>query len=73
MHKLFEQRKNKKYSCEYMAKLLGISKTYYWQIENCKRRITYNMALEISKIFKLKPDDIFYDDTMEKIESKKTQ
>ncbi len=45
-----------------VADMLKISKTYYWQIENGKRRLTYELAKKISKIFNLKPDDIFYED-----------
>jgi putative transcriptional regulator len=45
-----------------MAKMLGISKPYYWQIENKKRRLYYSLAKKIASIFKLKPDDIFYEE-----------
>ena len=43
-----------------MAKELNISKTYYWQLEHNQRRLSYEMALKIAKIFGKKPDDIFY-------------
>ena len=43
-----------------MADILKISKTYYWQLENNKRRMSYEMAVKIADIFKLKPDDLFY-------------
>ena len=49
-------------SYEDMAKKLGISKSYYWQIEHKNRRLYYNMAKKIAKIFNLKPDDIFFED-----------
>ncbi|MFI3307947.1 MAG: helix-turn-helix transcriptional regulator [Mycoplasmatota bacterium] len=45
-----------------MGKKLNISKTFYWQIENKKRRLSYDMAKKIATIFNLKPDDIFYND-----------
>ena len=45
-----------------MADKLGISKTFYWQIENGKRNLSYDMAIRISKVLKSKPDKIFYDD-----------
>ncbi len=45
-----------------MADKLKISKSYYCQIENGKRNLSYKMAIEISKIFNLKPDDLFYQD-----------
>lgn len=45
-----------------MADKLGISKTFYWQIENGQRNLNYEMAIRISKVLKSKPDKIFYDD-----------
>ncbi len=62
MEKLKELRIKNNYSYEKMAKLLNISKPYYWQIENKKRRLSYSLAKKIANIFKLKPDDIFYDE-----------
>ena len=62
MKKLAELRKNNKYSYQYMANILGISKPFYWQIENDKRRLTYDMAIKIADIFKTTPDEIFYED-----------
>jgi transcriptional regulator with XRE-family HTH domain len=45
-----------------MAKLVKISKTYYWQIENNKRRIFYKQAIMIATyVFNLKPDELFYE------------
>ena len=49
-------------SNQQMADKLGISKTFYWQIENGKRNLSYEMAIRISKVLKSKPDKIFYDD-----------
>ena len=49
-----------------MANLLNISKTYYWQLEHDQRRLSYEMALKIAKIFDKKPDDIFYQEYFEK-------
>lgn len=59
--KLQNLRKEKNMSYEYVAKKVGICKAYYWQIENGNRRVYYDLALKIAKVFKLKPDDIFYD------------
>ncbi len=59
--KLFVERKKRDLSCEDMGKILGISTTYYWQIENNKRRLFYNDAIRIARIFHLKPDDLFYE------------
>lgn len=67
MHKKLKQlRLKNKYTTKMMAEKLGISKPFYSQIENQNRRLSYEMAIKISKIFGLKPDDIFYSD-MKKI------
>ena len=60
MNKLKELRKLHNYTIKDMAKMLNISTAYYWQIENNKRNLNYKMAIDIAKIFNLKPDDIFY-------------
>ena len=57
---LIKLRKKNKISSTEMARKLGISKTFYWQIEHGERRLSYEMALKIANIFNLKPDDIFY-------------
>ena len=66
MRKLRNMRINNNYTYEDMANLLNISKAYYWQIENKKRRLTYVLAIKISSVFNLKPDDIFYEDFITK-------
>lgn len=43
-----------------MASMLGISPSYYSQIENKKRRLYYEIAIKIAVIFNKKPDDIFF-------------
>ena len=62
MEKLKQIRKKNKITHREMAKYLKISKTYYWQIENKRRRLSYDMAVKISNIFKTTPDKIFYED-----------
>lgn len=62
MQKLKELRKANKLTHQMMANELNISKPFYWQIENNKRRLSYNMAVKIATILKTKPDDIFYDE-----------
>lgn len=47
-----------------MAEMLHISPAFYSQIENKKRRLSYEMAFLIASIFSLKPDDIFYDSSI---------
>lgn len=60
--KLKEIREENHLSHEAMSKALNISKTFYWQIENGKRGLTYEMAKKIATIFGLKPDDLFYNE-----------
>ena len=64
MEKLKNLRKNKGYTCAQMAELLNVCTAFYWQIENNKRGLYYSMAKKIAAIFGLKPDDIFFDDSM---------
>ncbi len=54
-------RQKNNMSCAEVAKNIGICKAYYWQIENGNRRLYYDLALKIAKIYNKKPDDIFYD------------
>lgn len=43
-----------------MADKLGITASFYSQIENKKRRLFYDMAVRIANIFNKRPDEIFY-------------
>ncbi len=61
MDYLKKLREKKGLSYEEMASKIGISKSYYWQLEHNNRRLYYDMAKKIANIFGLKPDDIFYD------------
>ena len=67
--KLRELRVKNKYTSQQMADKLGISKSFYSQIETGSRRLTYNMAVKISSILKRNPDFIFFDDEMNKIKN----
>lgn len=69
MSKLSDLRKASNYSYQQMANKLNISKTFYWQIEHEQRRLSYDMALKIAKIFKLKPDEVFYEDFKKKLDA----
>lgn len=60
MKYLKQLRNDANYTHQNMADNLNISKTYYWQIENKKRRLSYQMAFDIANIFGKKPDEIFY-------------
>ena len=45
-----------------LAKCLGVSKQYIWDIENGRRELSYKLAYKISVILKTTPDKIFLDD-----------
>jgi putative transcriptional regulator len=62
MEKLKNLRLKNGYTYQDMADILNISKSFYWQIENSKRTLSYIMAIKIGKVFHKMPDDIFYDD-----------
>ncbi len=62
--KLVDLRNEYEYSYQDMADKLGISKCYYWQLEHKKRRLYYEMAKRIAKIFDRRPDEIFYEDIL---------
>lgn len=67
MKGLKEIRSSNNLTYQFMADALGISKTYYWQIENNTRKLSYEMAIKIASIFKTTPDKIFYEDYIKKI------
>ncbi len=60
MEKLKEVRKEKGISIYEMAEKLGITASFYSQIENKKRRLFYDTAIKIADIFNMKPDELFY-------------
>ncbi|MDD2489636.1 MAG: helix-turn-helix transcriptional regulator [Bacilli bacterium] len=62
MSSLKQLRLSAGYTHQDMANKLNISKTFYWQIESKKRRLSYQMAINIAYIFGKKPDEIFYRD-----------
>lgn len=42
-----------------VADQIGITKPYYWQIENGKRGLSYDLAVKIAAVFNKTPDEIF--------------
>ncbi len=60
--KLKAMRYKNQYTAKQMSEMLGISKPFYCQIENRTRRLSYDMAVRIAEIFKVRPDYIFYKD-----------
>lgn len=67
MKKLRELRLKNKFTNQIMADTLDISKPYYWQLEHDQKRLTYDMAIKIANIFRLKPDDLFYEEFNKRI------
>lgn len=64
--KLCLKRKERGLTHKEMANILKISKSYYCQIENGNRTLSYELAYNISKILNFKPDEIFYEDYKQK-------
>lgn len=60
MDKLKKIRLQYNYSIYDMANFLKITGAYYSQLENKKRRLYYDLAVKISAIFNMLPDDLFY-------------
>ena len=65
--KLKKIRYGKSITSKEVAERIGLSKAFYCQLENRKRRLSYEMAVKISQIFDLKPDELFYDETLKSI------
>lgn len=63
-YKLERLRIENGYTYQQMADMIGVCKSYYWQLEHNNRRLYYDVAKKIAAIFQLKPDDIFYDDSL---------
>lgn len=43
-----------------ISKKIGISSVHYYMIESGKSKLYYDIAIKISSVFNMKPDDIFY-------------
>lgn len=69
MKKLKELRKANRLTHQMMADSLNISKAFYWQLENNKRKLSYSMAVKIANILHTKPDDLFYEEFNNKYKS----
>ncbi len=64
---LKEERQKHHYSLQTMANKLGVSKTYYWQVEQGQRRLVYSLAVKIAKVLDCTTNDLFYDYFIEKL------
>lgn len=60
MDKLKKIRKANEITIYDMAEWLGITASFYSQIENKKKRLFYDKALLIAAIFRTTPDQLFY-------------
>ncbi|AMQ19635.1 MULTISPECIES: helix-turn-helix transcriptional regulator [Geobacillus] len=70
LERLEAVRKKYGLTCKQVAESVGISKEYYWMIENGKRRLTYDLAVKIAQVFNAHPDDIFLDSKLTVSEQK---
>lgn len=68
-NKLKMMRTKNKMTTREVASRVGISKPFYCQLENCKRRLSYDTALKIASVFNVKPDYLFYDETFDKLKN----
>ena len=66
-NKLKMVRVKNKLTAREVAERVGISKPFYCQLENCKRRLSYDTALKIASVFGVKPDYLFYDETLDRL------
>ncbi|WP_117168842.1 helix-turn-helix transcriptional regulator [Paraliobacillus sediminis] len=71
LDKLKKIRNKEDLTYQEVANQVGISKEYYWMIENGKRRLTYELAVKIAKVFKSSPDYIFLDSELTRSEQKR--
>lgn len=70
LEKLKNTRDQAGLTCQQVANEIGITKEYYWMIENGKRRLNYDIAVKIAKVFNTSPDYIFLDDELTTSEQK---
>ncbi len=59
MRKLKDIRTKAGFTQQQVAEKLGISESYYCQLENGQRRMSLDYALKIATILKRTPNDIF--------------
>lgn len=67
MDKLRKERELRGWSCQVASKRVGISKPFYWQIENEQRNLTYAMAIKIAHAFQMTPDELLYEDEVKRL------
>lgn len=60
--KLERIRKEKGFTQEKLAKTIGVSKQFIWDIEDGRRNLSYKLVFKISKALDTTPDKLFLDD-----------
>lgn len=68
INNLRKVREEQEKTYQEIADAIGVSKPYYWQIENGKRGLSYELAVKIASVFNRKPDDIFLSEELTKSE-----
>ncbi|CDN38413.1 helix-turn-helix domain-containing protein [Bacillus thuringiensis] len=58
MPTLKQLRKERGYTCKYIADSIGISEPYYWYIENGERRVYHDLIVKIARVLEVKINDI---------------
>lgn len=62
--KLREIRQQNHLTCQQVADQVGITRQYYWYLENGYRNLSYDLACKIASVFKTTPDYIFWPDKL---------
>lgn len=62
LNKLREMRKKAGLNTTEVAEIIGISQSMYSYIEIGRERLSYDIAVKLSELFKSSPDELFYDD-----------
>ena len=62
LNKLREMRKKAGLNTTEVAEIIGVSQSMYSYIEIGRERLSYDIAVKLSELFKSSPDELFYDD-----------
>ena len=62
LNKLREMRKKAGLNTTEVAEIIGISQSMYSYIEIGRERLSYDIAVKLSELFKSSPDELFYND-----------
>lgn len=74
LEKLRKERNKRNYTYQEVADKVGISKEYYWMIENGKRQLkNYELAIKIARVFDTSPDALFLENKLTTCEPNEKQ